>query len=189
MYLAGTFKTYAQHFIHNENFLVYLSTTASLFNTFGRFFWGYLADSIGALKTLKIMSFFFALILLSYSQAISPSSTLVQLIFQGYNEISFAIWTYAIFFCEGANFVLYVPITVQEFGQIHSASNYGLIFSSYSLFVVCNITLLAKLDVPFNVGCVLMGIITFIGFLNLWLLDWHIQRVHSRRLHMTEGMT
>jgi MFS family permease len=163
MYLAGTFKTYAQSSIKDEGFLAAISSTASLFNTFGRFFWGWLADRIGPLRTLQIMSLLFALTIFSYAHSIA------------FGAGGFALWTYLIFFFEGANFVLYVPVVVLLFGTKFSAANYGMIFSSYSAFVVLNISIMAGSKVTFETASLSMGLLTGIGFINLLFLEYHIR--------------
>lgn len=163
MYIAGTFKVFAQTKFRNEAFLAAISSFASVFNSVGRIFWGSLADQLGPLRTLIIMSVIFALIIGTYPYSIS------------FGQAGFAIWTFMIFFFEGANFVLYVPITVLLFGSQHSASNYGLIFTSYTLFTVLNIFLLSDAGVAFEKAAQMMGALTFIGFLNLLLLDWHVR--------------
>lgn len=165
MYLAGTFKTFAQETFKNELFLSSVSSISSIFNATGRIFWGLLADRIGAMRTLLFLSSTFALIIGTY--ALSPLL----------GEVYFALWTWLIFFFEGGNFVLYVPVTVQLFGSKHSASNYGLIFSSYSVFVVVNITLMADSGLDFSTTTILMGLLTLIGFINLVFLDRHMKSV------------
>lgn len=168
MYIAGTFKVFGQSHFSNEGYLSMISSVASIFNSSGRIFWGFIADQIGALKTLIIMSLVFALVLITY-----PSSVVL-------GEGGFALWTFLVFFFEGANFVLYVPMTVLLFGHKNSASNYGLIFSSYSLFTVMNIFLLSDAGVPFPKACVMMGLLTGLGFLNLLLLYFHIRYTNKR---------
>lgn len=163
MYLAGTFKTYGQQSIENEAFLASICSTASLFNTGGRFFWGWLADQIGPVRTVQIMSLLFALTIITYANSVTLG------------EFGFGLWTYLIFFFEGANFVLYVPITVLLFGAKYSASNYGMIFSSYSFFVVLNICVMSGAKVGFQEASLYMGLLTFIGFINVLLLELHIK--------------
>jgi MFS family permease len=163
MYLAGTFKTYGQQTIKNEAFLASVSATSSIFNTGGRFFWGWLADQIGPLRALQIMGILFSLTILTYANSVKIG------------PFGFALWTYLIFFFEGANFVLYVPVTILSFGSKYSASNYGLIFSSYSLFVVLNIYIMAGSQVSFDTASLTMGLLTGLGFLNLLLLEMHIR--------------
>lgn len=164
MYIAGTFKVFGQTKFSDEQFLSVISSLASIFNSSGRIFWGSIADYLGAMKTLIIMGFIFSFVIASY-----PSSVL-------FGKIGFTLWTFMIFFFEGANFVLYVPMTVLLFGNKNSASNYGLIFSSYSLFTVINIFILSGAEVPFNQAALLMGGLTFLGFINLLLLNIHIKR-------------
>jgi len=161
MYLAGTFKVYAQKSFSSELFLSTIGSIASIFNAVGRIFWGGLADRIGVLETLLIMSFLFSIIIFTYS--FSPLL----------HEVGFTIWTFAIFFFEGANFALYMPMTVQLFGSKYASSNYGLIFSCYSFINVINITLLAKNNANFEDASTLMGFGTFCGFLNLLLFSRH----------------
>jgi hypothetical protein len=170
MYVAGTFKVFGQSHFSDEVFLSTISSVASIFNSSGRIVWGYIADQIGALKTLAVLSFIFAVVLMTY-----PSS--VEL-----GQGGFALWTFMIFFFEGANFVLYVPVTVLLFGAKNSASNYGLIFTSYSLFTVINIFMLADAGVPFPKACTMMGLLTTVGFLNLILLYFHIKFSNNKRI-------
>eukprot|EP01033_Poteriospumella_lacustris_P000809 gene809-575_t len=164
MYVAGTFKVFGQGQFADEIFLSSIASVSSMFNSGGRICWGYLADQFGALHTLLMMSAAFALILLTY-----PASAT----FGG--EGGFALWTFLVFFCEGANFVLYVPVTVSLFGHQHSASNYGLIFTSHSIFSVLNIFVLAQTGVPFPQACHMMGWLTALGCANVLLLTYHIK--------------
>lgn len=165
MYISGTFKVFGQTAIHDESYLSFIASTASLFNTAGRVTWGSLADRFGALRTLTYSNFLFALIIGTYPFALT----------QG--EAAFALWTFAIFFFEGANFVLYVPIIVQAFGKTHSGANYGMIFTSFSAFAVLNLLVLADLGIPFLNAAIAMSVLTFLGYANLLLLDRHVSSV------------
>lgn len=175
MYIAGTFKTYGQSYFHDESYLMTISSLSSIFNFLGRVSWGAISDRFGALRTLLCMTTFFALILYTYSWS-------VQL-----GEPGFALYTFLIFFCEGGNFVLYVPITILLFGQKHSASNYGLIFTSYSLFVVLNICVLAKQHVSFQTATFSMGTLTLLGAANVFLLLLHIRCTRGEVRERIEG--
>jgi len=168
MYLAGTFKTYGQQSLHNEAFLAAISSFAAIFNATGRIFWGAVADYIGPLVTIQIMSLLFALTIFTYPLSLSLG------------QYGFALWTFAIFFFEGANFVLYVALSVALFGTTYSASNYGLIFSSYSGFVVLNIFVLAHAKVSFSTAAMAMGVLTLCGCGNACLLQWHIRYLANK---------
>ncbi len=165
MYMAGIFKTFGQAHIHNEIFLSTVSAFSSIFNTLGRIWWGFWADRLGALRTLLFISFIFSIIILTF-----------PLSFQ-FGEVGFALWTFSIFFFEGANFVLYYPIVVSCFGEKYSASNYGLIFSVYSFFAMINIIVVSHSGMEFSTSAILMGCITFLGFMNLISLHFHVRSI------------
>lgn len=92
-------------------------------------------------------------------------------------EPGFALWSYALFFCEGGYFSLYMPLTVQIFGVEYSSSNYGLVFSIYSCFVVLNIVILTQAaDIQFSTATLIIGLLTYLGLVNLKLLENHMIR-------------
>ena len=185
MYLCGTYKTYGKLSFDDENFLSMVGSTSSIFSAAGRIMWGAVGDRIGAVEALICMSFFFSIIISTY--ALSPLM----------GEFGYAFWTYAIFFFEGGNFALYLPgkrgdalprisstflsllfsfttppsphaiVTMNTFGHKYTGANYGLIFFTYSMFVVANITILAGNNVSFSIASHLMGGMTFLGFVNL----------------------
>jgi len=163
MYLAGTFKTYGQKEFSSELFLSTLGSIASVFNAVGRVFWGALADLVGPTETLIAMSLIYSILILTYSHSTSLG------------QAGFAFWTCCIFFFEGANFALYLPITVHLFGKKNAAANYGLVFTCYSFLNVVNITILAGFDTSFRNASLSMGILTFIGFINLVLFHKHMK--------------
>jgi MFS family permease len=157
MYLCGTYKTFGQLSFNDEMYLSTVASVASLFSAVGRIFWGALGDRIGAKEALMIMSFLFSVVIMSY-----PYCPLL-------GESGFAIWTFLIFFFEGGNFALYMPVTIDTFGSKYAGANYGIIFTSYSIFSVLNITVLAASKIGYDVACGLMAALTFLGFLNLCL--------------------
>lgn len=165
MYLAGSFKTYAVRTLSASS-LATISTTASVFNSVGRIFWGYTADKIGSLPTLAILAGLFSVIILTYSSSLEIGG-----------EAGFALSTYLLFFFEGGNFALYMPITIQLFGSRWSSSNYGLIFTLFSLSAMMNIIFLSRLKVDFWTASVSMGLFTLTGFINVMLF---IRHVHVR---------
>lgn len=164
MYLAGTQKVYGQRIFKSDSYLSTVSSISSIFNAVGRIFWGAMADRFGPIKTITFLSLLFSIIILSY-----PSSPLLG------GEVGFASWTFLIFFFEGGNFALYPPIVIQLFGTRNSGSNYGLIFSAYSVCVVANITVLARFAVSFEAACESMSLLTFLGFINLLAFDGHLR--------------
>ena len=103
-----------------------------------------------------------ALVLGSYYSAVSTGS-----------ETLFALYTFAIMFCIGGDFTLFLPITMELFGEAHAGQNYGLIFAFYTIFSVLNIVVLSGMGVAFNVASALMGGLTFLGFVNMWFFSIH----------------
>ena len=68
-----------------------------------------------------------------------------------------------------------MPLIVQIFGMDYSSSNYGFIFSIYTCFVVLNIVLLAQADnFSFATTTLIIGIVTYAGFINLIFLKKHM---------------
>lgn len=168
MYLCGTYKTYGQLSFKDELYLSTVASTSSIFSAAGRIFWGALADRIGVIQSLMCMCSLFALIIVTYSM--SPL----------FGKAGFAIWTFLVFFFEGGNFALYMPLTIETFGNKYAGANYGIVFTFYSLFSVINILVLANNNVSFDSASYLMGSITFIGFLNLCCFRNHKNRVAHR---------
>ena len=162
MYIAGTFKTFGQEIILNESYLSTISSVSSIFNCLGRIFWGELADRIGLVQTLIIMSFLFSIIIFTYSYTLLI------------NQYIFTLWTFMIFFCEGANFALYPPLISQLFGNKNMSSNYGIIFGIYSLFVVTLFMFISHFQINFIIVTKYLAGITFLGFINLLILSKNI---------------
>jgi MFS family permease len=171
MFIAGTYKTYGQQYFMRtsvdesavETFLSAVGSVGALFNAGGRVVWGVIADRIGAVYTLIGLSFFFSLLLFSYSM--TPA----------WGEAAFAIWTFGILFFEGGNFALYMPVTIQLFGIKSAGANYGLIFTCYSLVNVASISTMASLDLSFLSATCVMGVVTLIGCVNLFALRIHMR--------------
>lgn len=164
MYLAGTFKMYGEAYIDDESFLTLVAETAAVFNAGGRIFWGFLADRYTTVDTLMVLTVVFATVIITFSN-----------LGMWLGELGFAIWSYALFFCQGGYFALYMPLAVQIFGVDYSSSNYGMIFSVYTCFVVLNIVLLTQsIDFKFSTVTLIIGSLTYVGLANLYFLKRHM---------------
>lgn len=151
LYLAGTFKTFGEKHFSDERFLTIIGAIASGLNSAGRIFWGYVGDRCGFARTLCGMNLFFALIIYTY-----PFSVLL-------GRGGYVLWTFLIFFCEGGNFALYLPLTIQLFGSKHAGSNYGLFFAVFSVFVVLDIALITTTNISFILATTVLGCVNLIG--------------------------
>ena len=165
LYLAVSSKVFAQHYFESDSFLTTVASTAALFNALGRIVWGVISDRYGPLATLTGMSVFFSFIIWYYPYTMT-------------SEAFFAVWTFLVFFCEGSNFVLYIPLCIDCFGKDNATSNYAVLFLVVPIFNLVNIFLLADLEVDFVTTTTVLSAITFAGFVCLVSLSLHIR--HSR---------
>lgn len=168
MFFAGSNKVYASEYFTNQSFLSTVIAASSMFNGLGRIVCGVIADSVGPLLTITYVSFIFSFILLTYSLSAQSES-----------EAIFTMSTFALMFCEGSNFALYLPITMQVWGEKHASSNYGFIFSSYSFINVINICFLASIGVDFSSASLFLGFLCFLGTCNLLWFGHRIKPVAS----------
>ena len=171
MYLSGQIAFYGTSYFASTKFLTSIVVASNLFNGFGRPVWGVLADRYGPLNVIRVMSAVYSLIIYTYNHVSS---------FQ--NEILYAIWTFAIFFCIGGNFCLYMPISIHLSGKKHAVGNYGLIFLGLSVFEFLNIVILAKIKISFEDACTCMGFLCFLGCLNINFLAIRLQNYEDRKM-------
>lgn len=165
LYLTVSFKVFAQQYFTSDLFLTTLSSTASLFNAFGRILWGYISDRHGPLPTLIGMSALFAIIIWFYptTARLGPGV--------------FSLWTFMVFFFEGSNFVLYIPLCIQCFGRKNATSNYALLFLVVPIFNLINIFLLADLGIAFETAASILAVLAFCGCVVLILLAIHMLKL------------
>jgi MFS family permease len=170
IFITATYKTYGLNSFHDDYYLSYLGSSASLFNVCGRITWGALADRIGPVKTLSILSFFFAIILATYSSAPAWGG-----------KVAFSMWTYGVFIIEGGIFSLYLPLCFMLFGPLRAGKSYGVVFGGFSVCNVILVGLLSRLHVDFANVSITLGTCVGLGFLSVLLLSVHIRkRFHIR---------
>jgi MFS family permease len=165
IFITGTYKTFGLQNFHDDLYLSYLGSSASLFNVVGRITWGALADRIGPTTTLSYLSLAFSVLIFTYSSAPSIGG-----------KITFSIWTYAIFAVEGGIFSLYLPQCIILFGPENAGKNYGVVFGGFSVCNVIIVVILSRLNVAFRTVSLILGSIVALGFFDLLLLIMHIYR-------------
>ena len=170
MYLSGQIAFYGTQYFSSTAFLTTVVAASNIFNGCGRPVWGVLADRYGALKVIQVMSAVYSMIIFSYHYIASFQS-----------EYLFAVWTFAILFCVGGNFCLYMPISISLSGKKYAVSNYGLIFLGLSICEYLNIVILAKVKISFRDACTCMGLLCFIGCLNLNYLAVRLDNFAAKR--------
>jgi nitrate/nitrite transporter NarK len=94
MLVAGTYKKYGQTSFKSDKFLTLVGSLSSICNATGRIGWGLLADKIGPLRSLVIMSAGLALLLSTYSWSLAY-------------HFSFTVHTMLIFTFFAGNFALW----------------------------------------------------------------------------------
>lgn len=167
LYLAVSSKVFAQHYFESDSFLTTVASTAALFNALGRILWGFISDRYGPLATLTGMSACFSFIIWYYPYTMT-------------SEAFFAAWTFLVFFFEGSNFVLYIPLCIDCFGKDNATSNYAVLFLVVPIFNLVNIFLLADLEVGFMTTTSVLSAITFAGFVCLVSLGVHIAYLRKK---------
>lgn len=166
LYLASAVKVFGQQYFQDEVFLTMVSAVSSLCNSFGRIGWGQISDYFGTWRTLVVSNFILANLIFTFQFSTAHLG-----------KTGFALWSFCIFFCEGANFVVYLPLTVSLFGSRHIAGIYGLLFFIVPVFTFINIFVLAEINISFATASIVLGIVTLCGWLSLLLLRLHISIV------------
>lgn len=156
MYMSATFKTFGEDHYSDETYISSVGYAAAVFNMLGRICWGFLGDQYGSLRVLALVNIAFGVIIMTYPASITLG------------QAGYALWTCCIFFCEGGNFALYPPITMQLFGYKHGGGNYGAFFVVFSLFVVIVISIISLTDESMTIAAVLLGAICMGGALILF---------------------
>jgi MFS family permease len=159
IYISATFKVFGVEFYDNAALLSFVGSMAALCGTLGRIFWGYVGDIIGATRTLWLMNIFFCITLITYTQSLQ------------YSAVTYTSSTCFIFFCEGGNFALYVPITIKLFGEEYASINYGIFFLLFSFGMVVAMTIMSYYEINLQLTSVILGVSDFVGLLGMYYLS------------------
>ncbi|GAW79505.1 transporter [Plasmodium gonderi] len=139
----------------DDRSLSFVGAVASLFNIFGRIFWGYISD---------LTSFKTALILMSMLM----SFLTVTLTLSGfYGRITYSIWICLIFFCHAGTFSIFPSITAHTFGTKNFGPIFGLLFTARAFSSIINAMLSAViLNSIGNIAmCALVSISSFVSIM------------------------
>ncbi|KAJ1349179.1 hypothetical protein KIN20_004650 [Parelaphostrongylus tenuis] len=111
--VSGLYKAYGQQYIHNDLFLSFVGSLASVFNACSRVIWGAIADKTSYQFSMTIVC--------------TMGASLVWLlpaIRQTNSQVAFLITICAMFTCIGGTFSLFPYITNRYFGS----TNFGVIY-------------------------------------------------------------
>lgn len=155
-FIVAFYKAFGLSFINDDKFLATVGSVSSIFNSVGRFFWGYLVDKFSFKTCFLFLS----------TAIIALVSTIYLNKFFGIKEL-YLVWICAIYLCQ-CGLPVMVPTTIAKcFGQ----KNFNAIFGSIHFFSfpnVCLVTILASYAESigwfwlFFTGCC----ISLIGILN-----------------------
>lgn len=123
--VASGYKTFAASApaLIGDNYQVLVGSLAALVNGVGRLFWGTFSDVVGFRNAFLMLSVGQTALLALY-----PVTTVSKPVFMAA--------TTAIFFCLGGNFALMPPAVGRLFGAKHSATIYGVLYSSFGVAAV-----------------------------------------------------
>lgn len=170
MYFIGTYKTYGIYLGVHEDYLSAIGAFSALANVFGRIFWGVVSDQMGAPLALTLLTGINCLAIFTYPMSIH------------FGHHGYGFWTVVLFFLQGGNMCLYMPINILLFGTKHASANYGIMYMMFSWCNVANITLLSKYKSSFEVACYNLGVLTLVGFVNTSFLISHY-KLYMKKLN------
>lgn len=129
-FIVAFYKAFGLSFINDDKFLATVGSVSSIFNSVGRFFWGYLVDKF----SFKICFLFLS------TAIIALVSTIYFNKFFNIKEL-YLIWICAIYLCQ-CGLPVMVPTTIAKcFGQ----KNFNAIFGSIHFFTLPNVFLITIL--------------------------------------------
>ncbi|VDM58015.1 unnamed protein product [Angiostrongylus costaricensis] len=118
--VSGLYKAYGQQYIHNDLFLSFVGSLASVFNACSRVIWGAIADQTSYQFSMTIVCTMGASLI-----------WLLPAVRETNNQMVFLVTICAMFTCIGGTYSLFPYITNKHFGS----SNFGVIYG----FIQCSL--------------------------------------------------
>ncbi|XP_071826655.1 apicoplast pyruvate carrier 1-like [Apostichopus japonicus] len=119
--VPSLYKAFGQTFIDSDQFLAVAGSVSSIFNAFGRIFWGQFADKASYKMAMCFLTTSGAVLLFTFGLTSLGG------------EVMYLFWVCAIFFTFSGNFALFPTVTARAFGMDHFGPNYGLLFTSITI--------------------------------------------------------
>ncbi|KAI2796203.1 hypothetical protein RDWZM_007405 [Blomia tropicalis] len=121
-FINTMYKAFGQQFIHDDHFLAFVGSIASIFNAGGRLFWGNLFDKTSFRVCINILSGMLSILMLTFELTAYYESKLL-----------FFTWVVSIFFTFSGIFVIFPTACAQVFGRMHAGTIYGILFTAPAL--------------------------------------------------------
>lgn len=129
-FIVAFYKAFGLSFIDDDKFLATVGSVSSIFNSVGRFFWGYMVDKF----SFKMCFLFLSTIIIAL-----VSTIYLNKFFE--IKVLYLVWVCAIYSCQ-CGLPVMVPTTIAKcFGQ----KNFNAIFGSIHFFSFPNVCLIALL--------------------------------------------
>lgn len=141
-FINNFYKLFGALFIKDDHFLGLIGSLASIANTCGRVFWGFIGDRCEYKTAISCISAFLAALFFTFEAC------------QRGGKAMLCIWVLLTFFTFSGNFVLNPIAVLDFFGKKNFAANYGIVFTAGSVASV----VLALLTT------ILMRYISYVGF-------------------------
>ncbi|VDK22978.1 unnamed protein product [Taenia asiatica] len=119
---SSTVKTYGRDCGFDNNFLVLVLTLSSVFNCLGRLTWGFIGNRYSFKGPLIVLQIEWAFLWLTYGFVTQVGGTAAKALF--------AIWTFLLYTCLAANFVLIPNLATRIFGPKCMPTIFGLLFTA-----------------------------------------------------------
>ncbi|CDO62331.1 monocarboxylate transporter, putative [Plasmodium reichenowi] len=140
----------------DDRSLSILGSVSSLFNIFGRIFWGLISDFTSFKTTLILMSFMMSFLTITLTMS------------GFYGIITYSIWVCLIFFCHAGTFAIFPSITAHTFGTKNFGPVFGLLFTARAFSSIINAIISAVL--LNNIGNIAMcAIVSLSSFVSIML--------------------
>ncbi|VUZ43918.1 unnamed protein product [Hymenolepis diminuta] len=123
--LTSSYKIFGNKFLADDVYLTTVGTLSSLFNCLGRVFWGFLVDKFSFKLPISCM-----LLLWSFSLFCFPNVFVWGV---GVGRYTYGIFVCLMFFSMAGVFAMMPAATRLLFGPKNMATNYGMIFSAFSI--------------------------------------------------------
>ncbi|VDD79731.1 unnamed protein product [Mesocestoides corti] len=157
--ITASFKLVGQGHISDDRFLSGVATASSIFNSGGRIIWGAVCDKVSFKVPLGVILLSWAAILFSFPYIVAVEVGAMAF---------YAIWVCLLFLCLSGVFVLMPAATGRIFGPVYMAVNYGMVFSAFVRFSLCqNSGSIQCYDLPNS-----FGLITIASCLAFFVLIW-----------------
>ncbi|TGZ67108.1 hypothetical protein CRM22_004979 [Opisthorchis felineus] len=123
--IASAYKLFGQAYITDDRFLSAVATVSSVFNCGGRIVWGLIVDKVSFKLPLCILLSIWAAVLVTFPHLYLAGETALRVLY--------VIWVCLLWFTLSGMLTIMPSATATLFGQKNVATNYGVVYSAFSV--------------------------------------------------------